>query len=33
MGVSAVLVKVKGSKLKASGPTLITHWGMSGPGI
>ena len=34
MGVSAVAeVKVKGSKLKASGPTLITHWGMSGPGI
>jgi predicted Rossmann fold flavoprotein len=34
MGVSAVAtVKVKGSKLEASGPTLITHWGMSGPGI
>ncbi|MEW5676874.1 NAD(P)/FAD-dependent oxidoreductase [Flavobacterium enshiense] len=34
MGVSAfALVKVKDSKLKASGPLLITHWGMSGPGI
>jgi predicted Rossmann fold flavoprotein len=26
-------VKVKNSKLEASGPLLITHWGMSGPGI
>lgn len=34
MGVSAVAsVKVKGSKLQATGPLLITHWGMSGPGI
>ncbi|RXR20576.1 NAD(P)/FAD-dependent oxidoreductase [Flavobacterium amnicola] len=34
MGVSAVAaVKVKDSKLNASGPLLITHWGMSGPGI
>lgn len=34
MGVSAMaLVKVKGLKLEASGPLLITHWGMSGPGI
>lgn len=34
MGVSAMAtVKVKGSNLKASGPLLITHWGMSGPGI
>ncbi len=34
MGVSAVAsVKVKDTKLKASGPLLITHWGMSGPGI
>lgn len=34
MGLSAVAsVKVKDSKLKASGPLLITHWGMSGPGI
>ena len=34
MGLSAVAnVKVKNSKLQASGPLLITHWGMSGPGI
>lgn len=34
MGVSAFAnVKVKGTKLEASGPLLITHWGMSGPGI
>lgn len=34
MGVSAQAgVMVKGSKLQASGPLLITHWGMSGPGI
>lgn len=26
-------VKLKGSKLKTSGPLLITHWGMSGPAI
>jgi predicted flavoprotein YhiN len=34
MGVSAFAsVKVKDTKLSASGPLLITHWGMSGPGI
>ncbi|BCY27551.1 NAD(P)/FAD-dependent oxidoreductase [Flavobacterium okayamense] len=34
MGVSAnATVKVKGTNLKASGPLLITHWGMSGPAI
>lgn len=34
MGVSALAsVKVKGTRLQASGPLLITHWGMSGPGI
>ena len=34
MGVSAMAsVKVKGTKLKASGPLLITHWGVSGPAI
>jgi len=34
MGLSAFAkVKVKASKLVASGPLLITHWGMSGPGI
>jgi len=26
-------VKVVGTKLEASGPLLITHWGLSGPGI
>lgn len=26
-------VKVLGTKLKESGPVLITHWGLSGPGI
>lgn len=34
MGLSAFAnVRVKNSKLEASGPLLITHWGMSGPGI
>ena len=34
MGLSTVAsVKVKKSKLQAFGPLLITHWGMSGPGI
>ena len=34
MGLSALAsVKVKNSKLEASGSLLITHWGMSGPGI
>ena len=33
-GVAAnVTVKVKDSKLTATGPLLITHWGMSGPAI
>lgn len=35
MGVSVeqVSVKIVGSKLSASGPILITHWGLSGPAI
>jgi len=34
MGLSAFAnVKVKNTKLEAFGPLLITHWGMSGPGI
>lgn len=35
MGVSVenVHIKILDSKLSASGPLLITHWGMSGPGI
>jgi hypothetical protein len=33
-GVSALAtVKVKNTKLEASGPLLVTHWGMSGPAI
>lgn len=31
--VENVLVNIQGSKLKAEGPLLITHWGMSGPAI
>ncbi|MGG5576468.1 NAD(P)/FAD-dependent oxidoreductase [Myroides sp. C15-4] len=34
MGVATpAIVKVKGTKLEATGPLLITHWGMSGPGV
>lgn len=35
MGVVAenALVSIQGTKLKAQGPLLITHWGMSGPAI
>ncbi|MBM78799.1 MAG: aminoacetone oxidase family FAD-binding enzyme [Crocinitomicaceae bacterium] len=35
MGLVAepTLVSIQGSKLKSSGPLLITHWGMSGPAI
>ena len=34
MGVATPAeVSVKGTKLEAAGPLLITHWGMSGPGI
>ncbi len=33
-GVSTLAeIKVNGAKLSASGPLLITHWGMSGPAI
>ncbi len=31
--VENCLVSIQGSKLKADGPLLITHWGMSGPAI
>ncbi len=31
--VEDALVKIQGTKLKATGPLLITHWGMSGPAI
>lgn len=30
---TAATVRVQGEKLLARGPLLITHWGMSGPGI
>ena len=34
MGLSTpATVSVAGTKLEATGPLLITHWGMSGPGI
>lgn len=33
VSVPNVSVAVRGSKLKESGPLLITHWGMSGPAI
>lgn len=35
MGISVpnAQVKVLGEKLEANGPLLITHWGLSGPGI
>jgi predicted Rossmann fold flavoprotein len=26
-------LKIKGTKLEAKGPTLITHWGLSGPAV
>ncbi|MEE9349029.1 MAG: NAD(P)/FAD-dependent oxidoreductase [Flavobacteriaceae bacterium] len=31
--VEKTFVTIQGTKLKASGPLLITHWGMSGPAI
>lgn len=31
--VTEASVRVRGSKLVSEGPLLITHWGMSGPGI
>ena len=33
LAVKNVAVKISNSKLHTSGPLLITHWGMSGPGI
>jgi len=35
MGVVAdkAIVSIQGTKLKAEGPVLVTHWGMSGPAI
>jgi predicted Rossmann fold flavoprotein len=31
--VPAATARIEGTKLSASGPLLITHWGMSGPAI
>jgi len=31
--VENAITSIQGTKLKASGPILITHWGMSGPAI
>jgi len=31
--IENTLVNIQGTKLKATGPLLITHWGMSGPAI
>lgn len=33
LAVAAAEVRVQQSKLRSSGPVLITHWGLSGPGI
>lgn len=33
LSVANASVKVQSTKLSAAGPVLITHWGMSGPGI
>lgn len=33
LSVDDVEVQVLGTKLKSTGPVLITHWGLSGPGI
>lgn len=31
--VEGVVVMIPGTKMRASGPLLVTHWGMSGPAI
>ncbi|UII19469.1 NAD(P)/FAD-dependent oxidoreductase [Fulvivirga ligni] len=33
LAVPHATAKVQGSKLKAEGPALVTHWGMSGPAV
>ncbi len=33
LSVNSADVKIHGSKLTSAGPVLITHWGLSGPGI
>ena len=31
--VPRAIARVQGTKLSEEGPILVTHWGMSGPGI
>ena len=31
--VKEAAIKIAGSKLQSTGPVLVTHWGLSGPGI
>jgi len=33
LSVNHAIVKIQGHKLSQEGPVLITHWGLSGPGI
>jgi len=33
LSVDNAIVKIQGTKLRSTGPLLITHWGMSGPAI
>ena len=33
IAVENTIVGIQGTKFKAVGPLLITHWGMSGPAI
>lgn len=33
LAVNHAIVKIQGQKLAQEGPVLITHWGLSGPGI
>ena len=33
LSVPSALVLIEGTKLKNTGPLLITHWGFSGPGF
>ena len=33
VSVEKAMVSIEGTKLKASGPVLVTHWGLSGPAV
>ncbi len=33
LSVPEAVIKIKGTRLQNTGPVLITHWGLSGPGI